>query len=311
MRVAYITLLFGILFLDSCKQKEEKKDDNKDSTTSVGVGTPVTITSITLGDMSETVELTAVSAFLVKTYVKANANGYLYAVNTQMGKYVQKGQELFTLKTKEANSLGNTLNKIDSSFHFEGTIHIKAPGSGYVTQLNYRTGDYVQDNEQLATITDTKNFVFILNLPYELKPYIAQNKALQLHLPDGKTLNGNIEGEIPTVDAVSQTQSYMIRVDTKESIPENLLAKVYYIKSSKRNIKSLPKTAILTDEVQSNYWIMKMIDSSTAIKVAITKGLETKDRVEILTPTLTNKDKILLSGNYGLGDTAKVAVINN
>ena len=195
------TILFAILLVTACKQKEEPKDNKTDSATTVEGGTPVTVTTATIGNMDETVELSAVSTFLVKSYVKANANGYLTAVNTQMGKYVQKGQELFTLKTKESQSLGNTIKDVDPSLHFEGTMHIKAPGNGYVTQLTYRTGDYVQDNEQLATITDTRNFVFLLNLPYELKPYLPYNKQLQLHLPDGTTLNGTLEGEMPTVDA--------------------------------------------------------------------------------------------------------------
>lgn len=301
------TLILGVLFFASCKQKEEPKEEKKDST-EVSEGTPVTVTNATLGSMDETVELTATSTFLVKSYVKANANGYLTAVNTQMGKYVQKGQELFTLKTKESQSLGNTVKDLDPSLHFEGTMHIKAPGSGYVTQLTYRTGDYVQDNEQLATITDTKNFVFLLNLPYELKPYLPLNRNLQLHLPDGTILNGTIEGEMPTVDAASQTQSYMIKVDTDKSIPENLLAKVYFVKSAKSKIVSLPKEAVLTDEIQSQFWIMKMKDSTTAIKVLVNKGIETKDRVEIVSPALSPSDKILLTGNYGLPDTAKVVV---
>jgi multidrug efflux pump subunit AcrA (membrane-fusion protein) len=310
MRVSFITLLLGVLFLVSCKSKEEPKEEKKDST-EVAEGTPVTVTSASIGAMDETVELTATSTFLVKSYVKANANGYLTAVNTQMGKYVQKGQELFTLKTKESQSLGNTVKDLDPSLHFEGTMHIKAPGSGFVTQLTYRTGDYVQDNEQLATITDTKNFVFLLNLPYELKPYLPLNKNLQLHLPDGTTLKGTIEGAMPTVDMASQTQSYMIKVDTDKSIPENLLAKVYFVKSAKSKIVSLPKEAVLTDEIQSQFWIMKMKDSTTAIKVLVKKGMETKDRVEIVSPVLSPSDKILLTGNYGLPDTAKVKIITN
>ena len=310
MRLSFVTLLLGVLFLASCKSKEEPKEEKKDST-EVFEGTPVTVTNATIGSMDETVELTATSTFLVKSYVKANANGYLTAVNTQMGKYVKKGEELFTLKTKESQSLGNTVKDLDPSLHFEGTMHIKASASGYVTQLTYRTGDYVQDNEQLATITDTKNFVFLLNLPYELKPYLSLNRNLQLHLPDGTTLNGTIEGEMPTVDAASQTQSYMIKVDTDKSIPENLLAKVYFVKSAKSKIVSLPKEAVLTDEIQSQFWIMKMKDSTTAIKVLVKKGMETKDRVEIVSPVLSPSDKVLLTGNYGLPDTAKVKLMDN
>ena len=308
MRLSIIYILTGFLLFTSCKSKPEAKEDKTDSS-AVKEGTPVTLTNATIGSMDETIELNAVSTFLLKTYVKANATGYLQAVNTQMGKYVTKGQELFVIKTKEAQSLGNTIKILDSALHFEGTMHIKAPGSGYVTQLTYRTGDYVQDNEQLATITDTKNFVFLLNLPYELKSYLPYNKTVQLHLPDGTILNGILDAAMPTVDAVSQTQSYMIKVDTDKPVPENLIAKVFFVKSAKSKIVSLPKSAVLTDEVQSQFWVMKLIDSVTAVKIPIKKGIETKDRVEIISPLLSPSDKILLTGNYGLSDTAKVSVI--
>ena len=308
MRTIILSFIVTVVLFSSCKTKTEPKEDKTEAATAKE-GTPVTLTNATVGGMDESIELTAMSAFLLKTSIKANATGYLYAVNTQMGKYVEKGQELFVLKTKESHSLGNSLKILDSSLHFEGTMHIKAPGSGYVTQLNYRTGDYVQDNEQLATITDTKNFVFLLNLPYELKPYLPYNRRIQLHLPDGNILDGVLDAAMPTVDAVSQTQSYMIKVNTYKPIPENLIAKVYFVKNTKSKVVSLPKAAVLTDEVQSQFWIMKMMDSSTAVKVLVKKGLETKDRVEIISPVLTAADKILLTGNYGLSDTAKVAVI--
>ena len=56
---------------------------------------------------------------------------------------------------------------------------------------------------------------------------------------------------------------------------------------------------------------MKMIDSATAVKVAVVKGVETGNRVEILRPQFSQTDKILLTGNYGLPDTARVRVVNN
>jgi len=275
-----------------------------------GVGaTPVTITEPTTGNMSETIELNAISAYRLKTSVKSSATGYLQFVNAELGRYVTKGQELFVVRTKESQSLGNTITKLDTSLHFDGSIHIKSPGTGFITQVNYRSGDYVQDGEQLLTITDTKSFVFILSLPYELRPYLAGNKNLQLTLPDKTVLNGYVEMAVPTVDSVSQTQNYVIRVNTDRQIPENLIAKVSLVKQSRPNTVSLLKSAVLTDEVQSRFWIMKMIDSVTAVKVPVTKGLESADKVEILTPQLKATDKILLTGNYGLPDTAKVTVI--
>ena len=304
----YIILFLIIGHLVSCKSEPVAKETPVEENV-LPITTPVTLTYPFKGSMIESVELNAISSFLLKTYVKSSANGYLQLVNAEIGKYVTKGQDLFIIKTKEAQSLGNTINSLDSSLHFEGVIHIKSPGTGYISQLNYRTGDYVQDGEQMAAITDTKSFVFILELPYELKPYLPRNREIQLKLPDSTFLNGHIEMALPTVDPVSQTQHYIIKIATEKQIPENLIAKMSLIKKSKSNTISLLKAAVLTDEVQSQFWIMKMVDSTTAIKVLIKKGIETADKIEILFPTFTSKDKILLTGNYGLPDTAKVAVI--
>jgi hypothetical protein len=42
----------------------------------------------------------------------------------------------------------------------------------------------------------------------------------------------------------------------------------------------------------------------------VKKGIETSGRIEILSPELNPADIILLTGNYGLPDTAKVSIIN-
>ncbi len=287
------------------------------SDTAVETATPVTITGISKEMLTENVELNAVSSFLLKTNVKVNANGYLQKANVKLGDYINKGDEIFELKTKEAMSLENTVNSLDSSFHFKGIIRIKAPGSGYITNIDHQAGDYVQDGEQVAVISDAGSFVFLLGLPYELTPFILQNHSLKLKLPDGTILNGEIDKAMPTADAASQTQSYAIKVNVQNlpagragMIPENLIAKVTLVKRTKANVISLPKEAVLTNETQNEFWIMKLMNDSTAVKIPVEKGMETADRVEILSPTLGGADKILLTGNYGLADTAKVQIDN-
>ena len=151
--------------------------------------------------------------------------------------------------------------------------------------------------------------IFLFDLPYELKPYLPNNKIVQLHLPDSTLLNGVLQAPLPVADSATQTQRYIIHVNSSEPIPENLIAKVYLIKTAKQNAIALPKAAVLSDEVQSEFWIMKMLNDSTAVKVPVKKGMETKDNVEIVSPPLSSTDKILLTGNYGLPDTAKVKVM--
>jgi len=319
--VMHVILALGFMAFLACGQGKDKaadangKNDASAKDSSAGKaaasdseGTPVTVTTISQESMNDYIELNAVSAFLQKSYVKANANGYLQSSDVYPGKYVEVGQLLFTLKTKEAQTIGNSVKILDSTLKFSGVNRINANQHGYITQLNHQSGDYVQDGEQLAAISDRNSFVFLLDLPYELRPYVLNKKTVELLLPDGEKLTGSIGRVMPTVDSASQTQNVVIRVDTRQAIPENLIAKVRVIKSARNKTVSLPKAAILTDETESNFWVMKLIDSATAVKVPVRKGIETRDRVEILSPLFSPDDRILITGNYGLPDTAKVSV---
>ncbi|GAC1419365.1 MAG: hypothetical protein NVSMB67_09390 [Flavisolibacter sp.] len=303
----YIIIVLVVVSMLSCKSKKTTTEDAAISPEDVR--TPVTVIGITNEVLSEYADLNATSSFLQYNVVKSNINGYINVVNAKVGQFVSVGQHLFSLKTKEAISLGNTINKLDPSFHFSGTVEISSPQSGYITQLLHQKGDYVQDGEQLAVISDSKSFGFILNVPYELNKYVSLNKNVDVLLPDGTKLKGLVASFMPTIDSVSQTQRALVKILGGKQIPENLIAKVRIVKSEKNNATSLPKAAILTDESQSNFWVMKMIDSVTAVKVPIIKGMEAGNKVEIIRPQFTANDKILLMGNYGLPDTAKVKIV--
>lgn len=305
MKISSSLLLLPVFFV-SCHSKTITEAETPETE----IITPVTITSPGTDPMTEYLELNATSAFLQKSYVKANANGYITSVNAKMGNAVNAGQSLFILKTKEAQSIGNTINVLDTSFRFSGIISIKGGTNGYIAEVNHQPGDYVQEGEQLAIINDIKSFVFILNLPYELRPYVLNKKNVELLLPDGKLLTGTITSAMPVVDSASQTQNMIISVNEK-NLPVNLIAKVRIEKKVSQNTVSLPKQTILSDETQSNFWVMKVIDSTTAVKVPVTKGIETKDRVEIVSPKFAVTDKFLMTGNFGLGDTAKIKITGN
>ena len=74
------------------------------------------------------------------------------------------------------------------------------------------------------------------------------------------------------------------------------------------NAAVLPKSAIMSSDVLDEFWIMKLINDSTAVKVGIEKGIEDSNMVQILTPKLNANDKIVFVGAYGLPDTANVKV---
>jgi multidrug efflux pump subunit AcrA (membrane-fusion protein) len=293
------------LLLFSCKDKAPAADESD----SVKAQTPVTVTTVNDTSMISYIDLNATSVFLQKNFVKANANGYIQSASTQPGHFVEKGQLLFTIKTKEAQSIGNSINILDTTLKFSGVNKIKASLHGYITQLTHQVGDYVLDGEQLAVISNRSSFVFLMQLPYELRQTVTQGQNVQLTLPDGFKLNGKVASFMPAVDTLSQTQGIAIKVNTDRQIPENLVARARIIKTAKINTNSLPKSAILSNETQTEFWVMKLINPTTAVKVPVTKGIESGDRVEIVSPKFSAQDKIVVSGNYGLADTAKVKIV--
>jgi len=302
--LTYSLLLFSFL-LPSCHGKPSSDEEEQQQETV----TPVTVTQPVVGAMQEEIELNAVASFLQKNTIKATTDGYLKSVNVVEGQKVAEGQTLFVLKGKEAENLGATINNLDTAIHFTSQVKITANSGGFVANIAHQTGDYVQEGDVLAEISNAGSLVFLMQLPYELTPYLSKNKTLDLELPNGRVLKGTVSSAMPAVDPVSQTQSIVIKVNNSDgTIPENLIAKLRLIKNMKNNAVSLPKEAVLADETQEHFWIMKMMDEETAVKIPIEKGIESAKRIEILSPKFSPDDTILVTGNYGLPDTAKVVI---
>jgi multidrug efflux pump subunit AcrA (membrane-fusion protein) len=305
LKLLYVLLAVAAL-LSSCGGGAKSDDDSDDS---VAARVPVTVTNVSDSTMVEYTTLNATSSFMQKNFVKSNTNGYIQKSYAVIGHYVNKGQTVFTVITKEAQSIGNTVHALDPSLKFSGVNKIVAPEHGYITQLNHQVGDYVQDGEQLAVISDRSSFAFVMQLPFEMEGTVKTGQDVQLTLPNVQLVNGKVSSFMPSVDTASQTQGVVIKIADNSTIPENLIAKARVIKTEKENTLSLPKSAVLSNETQTAFWVMKMIDTATAVKVLVTKGIEVGDRVEILSPKFSPQDKIVVTGNYGLRDTAKVKVV--
>ncbi|MGH2563429.1 MAG: efflux RND transporter periplasmic adaptor subunit, partial [Ginsengibacter sp.] len=259
LRQHYILLLAGcLLAVISCKQKDTAAADEDAPETR----TPVTVTSMSYDPLREYIELNATSSFLQKSYVKSNLTGYVKNVNIKIGDFINKGQVLFVLKTKEAEAIGNSVNKLSPDFKFSGVNTITANTKGFIAELDHQEGDYVQDGEQLAIISDSQSFAFIMNVPYEDLPYVSVGKTVEVILPGTERLTGIVSMPMPMMDSVSQTQSFAVKVNAAHTIPQNLVATVKIIKLSKPVAATLPKRAVLANETQSEYWVMKMINDT-------------------------------------------------
>lgn len=306
MKIIPIITIFFFIGLVSCKNDktavERVQEPEVVSRTPVKIGYATDTVSL-----DQNIVLNATAAYLLKSDVKANATGYITEVNIKLADQVGRGQILFVLQTKEARALENTINKLDKSFQFSGLSRVQSPSSGHVDMLNHQIGDYVQDGEVLASVTDQSSFGFVMNVPYEFNQLVKPGNGLDVLLPDNRILSGYVAKIMPNVDPVSQTEKVLVKVKGGGKIPENLIAKIALKKDRKSGI-AVPKSSVLTDDVQSEFWVMKLINDTTAVKTIIEKGLENDRWVELKSNNISLKDRLLTSGNFGLLDTAYVKI---
>ncbi len=293
--------MFLSFALGSCQNSSSRQSENNKAVAK----TPVTVAAVSHQNLYKGIWLNAVSAILNQSNVKSTVNGYVIHTRLRPGQRVRKGQVLFVLKTQEAQVLGNML---PDSLNLNGKITIRATTSGYISQLNHLQGDFVQQSEPLCSIADQNSFVFQLQVPFALTHKINRNQLVEIKLPDGRKIQGIAVSTMPTVEAGSQIVQYLLRVSPKLQLPANLVAKVKIITASQTNVQVVPKSAVLSDVSLSHFWVMKLINDTTAIKVPITKGIKNDSSVAILSPKFSQGSQVLISGNYGLPDTAYVTL---
>lgn len=295
-------VLFAIVliaqFYYSCSNENDKTSEGKS-------GAPVKIVNPSLTNINDNLMFNANTIFQKKEMVRATFQGYIVKFFKKIGDRISAGDEILQIQTKES-SADHTMDINLGKESFKGLIIVKAKTSGILTEQNHNSGDFVSDGEQIAVVSDPSSLIIELNIPYQFVSKIKLGSSCSINLPDGKSLNGIIYKILPSVDQASQTQTFLIQLKQFGNLPENLNVTVKISTKIIRNTLTIPKTALMTDETQSKFWVMKLINDSIAVKVDVVKGIENENAVQLIGGGLMPSDRIISEGAFGLPDTVKV-----
>jgi len=253
------------------------------------------------------IQLNGNTQFQKKSVVRANITGYIMDMRWKQGDHISSGTLFCNIKTKEQDALKNIDSREPSLQQFQTPLKVMTSSSGIITSVNYSKGDFINEGDVLATITDPASLVLVVNVPYEYHEAVYKGKSCSVKFPDGKTIDAVIQEEVPFIDSASQTQTYLIRFPGNSLLPENMNLIVHIpVKQSQQAI-ALPLEAIQTNETQDEFWVMKLANDSLAIKVPVTVGLQHDSLREIISGININ-DKIIVKGAYGLTDSSLVSI---
>jgi hypothetical protein len=272
----------------------------------------VEVTGISKGIIKDELTLSASTLYLNRNVVVSPIPSYITHVHVKLGESVKKGQLLFELETKESKALGSDTGLSDIPASAFGKISIYAPASGTINILDkQQVGDYVMEGTQMCVIAESNTLAFGVNVPYEYIEFTKRGRSCTIVLPDNSTHLATFTAPLTTMNAADQTQTFLAKTKDRLFLPENLIVKVLLNRGSDEERQILPKTAVLSDEMMEKFWVMMLLNDSIAVKKEITPGTGNNESVEIIEPQFNERDRFLVSGNYGLPDTAVVKVINS
>lgn len=298
-----VVLGFSLLF-NACQQA-----DNSAQEESVRPKIPVEVVTVKTGMIGDDLQLSANSIYLQRNIISAPIAGFIKQVHIYLGQEVKKGQVLYELVTKERSALGNEAIKVDSTLKNFGIIKIKASSDGVISTFDkQQSGEFVTEGTTLCTIATPSDLAFQVNVPYEYSKIVKLGKKGTVTLPDGSKHEIVVTTPLTAMDIASQTQTLLAKLTHPVLLPENLIAKVSFDKGNEGDAQILPKSCVLSDEMMQNFWVMKLLNDTTAVKVPVVIGNKNSEEIAIKRPKFDVNDRIIVSGNYGLPDTALVSI---
>lgn len=298
-----IIIILAAITISSCSRTASEAD------VIVKAKVAVEITGLSKGIVKDELTLFGNTLYLKRNVVTAPIPAFITQVFIKLGDPVKMGQVLYLLETKERRALGSQAVMPDSSTVSFGKIAIKAPTSGIISTLDkQQIGDYVLEGGQLCTIAESGALAFAVNVPFEFTAFAKAGTKCVLVLPDNSRHLATFTTPLSTMNSLAQTQTILAKSDQTLFLPENLIVKALVNKNMETKQQVLPKACVLTDEMMEKFWVMKLLNDTTAIKIWVTPGIRNRESVEIMEPIFKADDKFLITGNYGLPDTARVVV---
>jgi len=263
-------------------------------------------TSIKYGYIPDYLELTGKVVYLNKNSLVSPIDGYITKLNIQEGDFIEKNQIIYEIQTPE----GYLVKKSDSLTKKDiGIVKVIAPSSGQIVEIKATTtGIFVNKGVTLCKLLSQDNIKIQINVPFEYKKWIKIGKKYKIALPDSSMITGRISKILPEVNTSTQTIKVLANINTKKFLPENMIVKVLIDKGNKQKTQILPKICVQTDVLMKKFWVMKLINDSTAVQTYVKVGTQNTNEAEIISPQFNPTDKFISVGSYGLEDTVLIDI---
>jgi len=190
-----------------------------------------------------------------------------------------------------------------------GYATIRAPFDGVVGEQFLFQGDFATAGTKMLTVADTSTVIVKAPLSVDASMHVHAGDVATIQ-PDslpGVTLQGTVSLVGRAADPQSRSVELWITLPNADGrLRPNSAARVTVNSGGVANAVVVPTAAITLDATNANAGtVMVVDDKSVAHEVKVTTGAHSREKTQI-TSGLKGGETIVIEGNYGLPDGAKV-----
>lgn len=285
----------------ACKQNNSGETNVKLPLPTVTVGNPVVENRVVYENFR------AVSRYLQDVNFRARAEGVVTKVFTRPGDEVKAGQPLFVIKPVELTALEKSGSLSKGMYSSRDTIF--SDQNALTNQVLVQEGDYVQPGSLLASAFKKNSLVAMTYVPFDRVSSIQKNSPCTVIIPGKNQVSAIFKKPLFVADSVTQTQPFIVPLPSNLQLSEGMNLQVRFKEREIHQGIFVPRDAVLTNEEENNFWLMKMTNDTTAVKIPVTVGWQGEKTIEILSGDIKPGDRIITQGAYGLPDKAYVKIV--
>jgi RND family efflux transporter MFP subunit len=192
---------------------------------------------------------------------------------------------------------------------FEDT-RITTPVAGVVTRKHINIGTMAQPATAAFSVQDQSSLKMEGAVPATYVPKLALGMAVEILVDElpGRSFVGKVSRLAPTLDAETRRGAIEIALEPAEGLLPNMFGRAQISFGSSANVLVVPGTAVLSVAGQPAVYLIEKSGDATIAKMVRPKvGAKHFDEV-IIEDGLSSGDVVVVSGNAGLKDGAKVSL---
>jgi len=348
--VKYIwILLVSVALIGSVACNSNARGNNRRNGKPEEIVVPVKVEPLKKGPISSYIQSSATLEAEMSVDIVAETSGVVEELYVEEGDHVDKDQTLAVVNFEELKlardkaetalkEAENTFQRIKNMFdrdlvsreeydnasfnynqkkldyenarvRFEKSM-IKAPFAGTITERFITRGQYLAMNQKAFSLVNQDVLKVNVYIPEERVTLIREGMHTDLiSEATGRTFSGSVKRISHVVDPATGTVKVTIYVTPDDGIRPGMFVKVRILTDTVPDALLVPKKAVVYQNDRRYVFLYK--PDGKAHQVELKTGYQDEVHFQSLTDQLAEGDRIIVAGQNGLKDGAKVRIADN